>query len=63
MAGFFGYEKEHYKLSQKVGELVLFPRGGSPATEGFVHFDVNPAGLQYEQTISFYPYAVITQHR
>ena len=25
MAGSFGYEKEHYVLSNKVGELVLFP--------------------------------------
>jgi Fe-S oxidoreductase len=25
MAGSFGYEKEHYELSQKIGELVLFP--------------------------------------
>ncbi|MDD4848176.1 MAG: FAD-linked oxidase C-terminal domain-containing protein [Bacteroidales bacterium] len=25
MAGAFGYEKEHYEISQKVGELVLFP--------------------------------------
>ena len=25
MAGSFGYEKEHYKVSMKVGELVLFP--------------------------------------
>lgn len=25
MAGSFGYEKEHYELSQKVGEMVLFP--------------------------------------
>ncbi len=34
MAGAFGYEKEHYELSQKVGELVLFPdvRGASDAT-------------------------------
>lgn len=24
MAGSFGYEKEHYELSQKIGELVLF---------------------------------------
>ena len=24
-AGSFGYEKEHYELSMKVGELVLFP--------------------------------------
>lgn len=25
MAGSFGYEKEHYKLSMQIGELVLFP--------------------------------------
>ena len=32
MAGSFGYEKEHYELSQKIGELVLFPavREASP---------------------------------
>lgn len=32
MAGSFGYEKEHYELSQKIGELILFPavREASP---------------------------------
>ncbi len=25
MAGSFGYEKEHYKISMQIGELVLFP--------------------------------------
>jgi FAD/FMN-containing dehydrogenase/Fe-S oxidoreductase len=25
MAGSFGYEKEHYKISMEIGELVLFP--------------------------------------
>jgi Fe-S oxidoreductase len=25
MAGSFGYESEHYEVSMKVGELVLFP--------------------------------------
>jgi Fe-S oxidoreductase len=25
MAGSFGYEEEHYEVSIKVGELVLFP--------------------------------------
>ena len=25
MAGSFGYEKEHYDLSMKIGELVIFP--------------------------------------
>ncbi len=28
MAGSFGYEKEHFELSNKIGELVLFPRFG-----------------------------------
>ncbi|GAB4244430.1 MAG: FAD-binding and (Fe-S)-binding domain-containing protein [Ekhidna sp.] len=26
MAGSFGYEKEHYSVSMKIGEMVLFPR-------------------------------------
>lgn len=34
MAGSFGYEKEHYEVSMKVGELILFPavRDASPDT-------------------------------
>lgn len=34
MAGAFGYEKKHYDLSMKIGELVLFPavRNSSPDT-------------------------------
>lgn len=40
MAGSFGYEEEHYELSMKVGELVLFPAvrevpmGGAVAAPG-----------------------------
>ena len=32
MAGSFGYEAEHFAVSQQVGELVLFPavRGAAP---------------------------------
>ena len=26
MAGSFGYEKKHYELSMKIGELALFPQ-------------------------------------
>ena len=33
MAGSFGYEKEHYELSMKVGELVLFPEIRKAASE------------------------------
>ncbi len=33
MAGSFGYEKEHYDLSMKVGELVLFPAVRAAARE------------------------------
>ena len=34
MAGAFGYEKKHYELSMKIGELVLFPsvRNAEPGT-------------------------------
>ncbi|HUW92737.1 MAG TPA: FAD-linked oxidase C-terminal domain-containing protein [Bacteroidales bacterium] len=31
MAGAFGYEKEHYDLSKKIGELILFPEVRSAA--------------------------------
>nr|MCU0335571.1 hypothetical protein [Chitinophagaceae bacterium] len=33
MAGSFGYEKEHYELSMKIGELVLFPAVRSAAED------------------------------
>ncbi|TDX00871.1 FAD-binding and (Fe-S)-binding domain-containing protein [Dinghuibacter silviterrae] len=33
MAGSFGYEREHYDLSQKIGELVLLPAVRSAAPE------------------------------
>lgn len=33
MAGSFGYEKEHYELSMKVGELILFPTIRNTAAE------------------------------
>jgi len=32
MAGSFGYEEEHYDVSMKIGELVLFPQVRSAAT-------------------------------
>ncbi|MBI1341301.1 MAG: FAD-binding protein [Terrimonas sp.] len=36
MAGSFGYEKEHYDLSMKVGELVLFPAVRDAASETII---------------------------
>jgi len=33
MAGSFGYEKEHYDLSMKVGELILFPEIRKTSTD------------------------------
>ena len=33
MAGSFGYEAEHFEVSQKIGELVLFPAVRSAAPE------------------------------
>lgn len=36
MAGSYGYEKEHYDMSQKVGELVLFPTLRKMKDEEFI---------------------------
>jgi FAD/FMN-containing dehydrogenase/Fe-S oxidoreductase len=36
MAGAFGYEKEHYELAQKVGELVLFPDVRAASSETII---------------------------
>ena len=36
MAGSFGYEKEHFDVSMKIGELVLFPEVRSLAKNGVV---------------------------
>ena len=36
MAGSFGYEKEHYDLSMKIGELVLFPAVRSAQEETII---------------------------
>jgi FAD/FMN-containing dehydrogenase/Fe-S oxidoreductase len=36
MAGSFGYETEHYDVSQKVGELVLFPAVRNKASETII---------------------------
>jgi FAD/FMN-containing dehydrogenase/Fe-S oxidoreductase len=36
MAGSFGYEKEHYELSIKVGELVLLPAVRNAATDTII---------------------------
>jgi Fe-S oxidoreductase len=33
MAGSFGYEKEHWTVSQQIGELVLFPAVRSAPSE------------------------------
>jgi len=36
MAGAFGYEKDHYELSMKIGELVLFPEVRKSAPEDLI---------------------------
>lgn len=36
MAGSFGYEAEHYELSQRIGELVLFPRVRAAEPEALI---------------------------
>ncbi|OFY58680.1 MAG: FAD-binding protein [Bacteroidetes bacterium RBG_19FT_COMBO_42_10] len=67
MAGAFGYEKEHYELSMKIGEMVLFPavRSASEDTiiaapgtscrhhisEGTGRTALHPAEILYEALI------------
>jgi FAD/FMN-containing dehydrogenase/Fe-S oxidoreductase len=36
MAGSFGYEKEHYELSMKIGEMVLFPAVRSAGSDTII---------------------------
>jgi FAD/FMN-containing dehydrogenase/Fe-S oxidoreductase len=36
MAGSFGYEKEHYELSMKIGEMVLFPAVRAAAEDSII---------------------------
>jgi Fe-S oxidoreductase len=36
MAGSFGYEKEHFELSMKIGEMVLFPAVRSAAADAII---------------------------
>jgi FAD/FMN-containing dehydrogenase/Fe-S oxidoreductase len=36
MAGSFGYEKEHYEISMKIGELVLFPTVRTQSNETII---------------------------
>jgi Fe-S oxidoreductase len=36
MAGSFGYEKEHFELSNKIGELVLFPEVRNSDTDTII---------------------------
>ena len=53
MAGSFGYEKEHYKTSLAIGEMVLFPtiRKAVDNTEGTIPCIVSAPGTSCRQQI------------
>ena len=53
MAGSFGYEKEHYKTSLAIGEMVLFPtiRKATENTEGITPVVVVAPGTSCRQQI------------
>jgi Fe-S oxidoreductase len=53
MAGSFGYEKEHYKTSLAIGEMVLFPtiRKAISNTDGVVPCIVSAPGTSCRQQI------------
>ena len=53
MAGSFGYEKEHYKTSLAIGEMVLFPtiRKAIETTDGITPVVVSASGTSCRQQI------------
>lgn len=53
MAGSFGYEKEHYRTSLAIGEMVLFPtiRKAVESTDGIVPTIVSAPGTSCRQQI------------
>ena len=53
MAGSFGYEKEHYKTSLAIGEMVLFPtiRKAIEKTDGIIPVIVSAPGTSCRQQI------------
>ena len=53
MAGSFGYEKEHYKTSLAIGEMVLFPtiRKAIKTTDGITPVIVSAPGTSCRQQI------------
>ncbi|MCR5659751.1 MAG: FAD-binding protein [Bacteroidales bacterium] len=53
MAGSFGYEKEHYKTSLAIGEMVLFPtiRKAVANADGITPFVVSAPGTSCRQQI------------
>ena len=47
MAGSFGYEKEHYKTSMQIGEMVLFPAVRQAVASGrSIQSGMKDTGLQ-----------------
>lgn len=64
MAGAFGYEKEHYELSMKIGELVLFPAVRNMPADGIVVAAGTSCRHQIKdgtQTKSFHPAEALWQ--
>ena len=53
MAGSFGYEKEHYKTSLAIGEMVLFPtiRKAIKKTDGVIPVIISAPGTSCRQQI------------
>ncbi len=53
MAGSFGYEKEHYKTSLAIGEMVLFPtiRKATEKTDGIIPVVISAPGTSCRQQI------------
>ncbi len=62
MAGSFGYEKEHYEVSMKIGELVLFPKVRQAQQEAIIAAPGTSCRAQIEdgtQRLAVHPVEVL----
>lgn len=64
MAGSFGYEQEHYALSQQIGELVLFPQLRARSEESIVAASGTSCRHQIKdgvQVVALHPITILLQ--
>jgi hypothetical protein len=61
MAGSFGYEEEHFQISQQIGELVLFPavRSAPAETSSPPRHQLPPPGQGRHRPVAQHPVEIL----